>query len=400
MSVDMAVEGPATKSKASPSLAGWSVAREEVSPRLALEWDELSAEGVASPYQSRMWVMNFLKTAGKASAQEAAIMTVRDHAGSLLGLYPLTIKTEKMGRIACFVGEKHANYHMPLLKAAFAISLNAKSCHALMKDMAAALPGLDAFVFINQPRLWNDLVPPMITLAAWNSAQPAYALSLLPDADAAMERAMSTHARKGQRNKRRRLDELGKITLLKAEQPDQIEDVAQAFIAQKAARFADLRVEDPFAEDGIMDMLKLAAISADGHTAPAIAWHALLLNERIIATFIGAVDQNRYSGMATSFTSEEAPAKCSPGEALLVELIRDQAKQGRKIMDLGVGEARYKATFCDVRETMCESVLPVSAKGYLILARLQLKRMFKHAAQMFARRHPLAFKALRRIARP
>lgn len=393
---------PAANDRHSPRDAtpcGWVVACEIPSAELAGEWDALSAEGVASPYQSRSWVMSFLETAAKAAGQEPAIMTVRGADGALLGLFPLVVKTGRMGRIASFVGDKHANYHLPLLKPEFAATLAPRQCQQLMRAMGQQLPGLDAFVFINQPRRWNGIVPPLVALAAWNGAQPAYALSLLPDGEAAMERAMSTHARKAMRNKRRRLEDMGRITLLKAVTSDEINRVAEAFLEQKAARFADLGIADPFAEEGVMTMLTTAAMPREG-AEPSILWHALMLDGRIIASFVGAVDKQRYSGMATSFTADEALAKLSPGEALLAELILDQAQSGRQVFDLGVGEARYKTTFCDLSEAMCETVLPITARGYLVLALLQLRRMAKQAAIVFGRRHPTAFRALRRIARP
>jgi CelD/BcsL family acetyltransferase involved in cellulose biosynthesis len=51
--------------------------------------------------------------------------------------------------------------------------------------------------------------------------------------------------------------------------------------------------------------------------------------------------------MATSFDMASEIAKTSPGEILLVDLIKLKCHAGITVFDLGVGEARYKTTICD-----------------------------------------------------
>jgi CelD/BcsL family acetyltransferase involved in cellulose biosynthesis len=383
------------------SATDWQVGCATMTPQLAQEWDALCASGTASPYQSRRWVMDFMATAGKAAGEELALVTVRDRAGKLLALFALALAARRKARIASFVGAKHANYHMPLLDPDFAKALDRVAMHQLMKDVTAALArdgkAVHAFSFINQPWLWIGAPHPMSLIASWNGTQPAYAMSLREGALAAMERSMSSHARKSLRNKRRRLDEIGKVSLLTARDERDIVAIRDAFVTQKAARFEGLGIADPFAEPGVLEMLAAAAIStADGQ--PAIVWHGLMMDGAVIATFVGAVDGLRYSGMATSFDADHAAAKHSPGEALLVELLQEQATAGRRMFDLGVGEARYKTTFCDTRDAMFETVWPVSARGYAIMARLQLRRMAKQLAIRLGEKSPLLLKLARRMA--
>ncbi len=401
MSLALAIKEGDVQPAPAAMAAGWQVACAPMTPRLAGEWDALFASGTASPYQSRRWVMDFMATAGQAAGEELALVTVRGAGGALLALFALALPPPGKPRIARFVGAKHANYHMPVLDPAFARALDRKAMHNLMRDMAAALvqdgKAIHAFAFINQPWLWIGSPHPMSLIASWNGTQPAYALSLREGAAAAMERAMSSHARKGLRNKRRRLDEIGKVTLLVARNESEISLIRDAFVTQKAARFEGLGIVDPFAEPGVLDMLTAAAATgADG--PPAIVWHGLMLDGSVIATFVGAVDDLRYSGMATSFDADHPAAKHSPGEALLVELLQEQAAAGRRMFDLGVGEARYKTTFCDTRDAMFETVWPVSARGYAIMAKLQLRRMAKQFAIRIGQKSPLALKLARRIA--
>jgi CelD/BcsL family acetyltransferase involved in cellulose biosynthesis len=385
---DILAEAPAA---AAP---GWKAAREVMSAGLAREWDALASSGVASPYQSRRWVEGFIAHAGEAGDHHALI-TLRGESGALTGLFPFVLRQGKLGRTASFVGDKHANWHMPLMAPALSASLDTARSHRLLREIGALLPDIDAFTFINQPKSWNGAPAPLACLAAWAGTQPAYGLDISEGGEAAMARAMSKHARKNLRNKRRKLDEMGRLTLLQARSTSEIELVSASFARQKAERFAELGIPDPFAAPGMMDFLRSGA---EGE-APALVWHALMLEERPIAVFVGAVDAGRYSGMATSFVADPEIARYSPGEALLAELITAQAQAGRRMFDLGVGEARYKSSFCDLVEPVVETVMPLTARGHAIMAALQMKRMAKQAGIILQRRNPGLARLARRAMR-
>ncbi|MGL4728807.1 MAG: GNAT family N-acetyltransferase [Bosea sp. (in: a-proteobacteria)] len=389
--VGSSTEQDAPKSVVSPH--GWTLAREALTPQLAAEWDALAAQGVASPYQSRLWVEGFVRHVSFARQDAHVLITMRDGIGVLIGLFPLIMRAGKLGVVASFVGEKHANFHMPLITPELIARLDTKLSHHLLKDMGKLLPSVDAFSFFNQPRTWNGQPTPLACLAAWNGTQPAYGLSLEPDAEAAMTRAMSKHARKNLRGKRRKLDEMGRIWLMRADSAADVARISDAFVQQKTERFSELGIEDPFTETGIMDFLR---DGAQGNT-PALVWHALMLDERVIATFVGAIDGRRYSGMATSFISDTQIGRYSPGEALVAELIALQAAEQRTVFDLGVGDARYKASFCDMIEPMVETVMPITVRGYGILAMLQLKRMAKQTGIVMQRRNPVMARLLRKL---
>jgi CelD/BcsL family acetyltransferase involved in cellulose biosynthesis len=372
-----------------------NVAWEDLTDRLAHEWDALFALGVASPYQSRRWIQSYMAQVGAAQGDTHAFVTLREESGGLAALFPLVLRQTRLGRVASFIGDKHANFHMPLMMRSLSGSLDARRSHALLRDIGRLLPGLDAFSFFNQPKNWNGAPAPLACLAAWTGSQPVYALDISEGGEASMARVMSKHGRKNLRAKRRRLDDMGSIGLHRACTATEIMTLSSAFAAQKSARFADLGISDPFAAPGMMEFLRDAAKGED----PAVVWHALMLDERPIAIFVGAVDSRRYSGMATSFVADPEIAKYSPGEALLAELITDQADSGRAMFDLGVGEARYKASFCDMVEPVLETVMPLSARGHAILAALQLKRMAKQAGIILQNRNPRLARIARRVLR-
>ena len=109
---------------------------------------------------------------------------------------------------------------------------------------------------------------------------------------------------------------------------------------------------------------------------------------RILATFGGAVDGARFCGMWTSFETDPDLGRYSPGEILLHRLVGDQAARGRRALDLGVGEAGYKAKTCDETIELVEQVVPVSplSHGFVLASGLavRLKHRIKRSPRLWA----------------
>jgi CelD/BcsL family acetyltransferase involved in cellulose biosynthesis len=187
---------------------------------------------------------------------------------------------------------------------------------------------------------------------------------------------MSKHARKKLTTKRNRFAEFGPSELVQAQGASEIERVLDAFLAQKAARFAQMRLPDPFADPAIRAFLRQAALGSPGRT-PIVELYSLDLEGQPVATYVGAVQGSRFSGMATSFDLTSTAARTSPGEILLVELIKRKCRAGLTMFDLGVGEARYKTTICDDRDDLVDTFLPLTAKGRAYARFSQVKRALK-----------------------
>ena len=80
-------------------------------------------------------------------------------------------------------------------------------------------------------------------------------------------------------------------------------------------------------------------------------------------------------------------ARCSPGEVLLSLLVESKCRQGLKAFDLGIGEGRYKSTWCDRAEPLFDTLVPLTAKGRIFVmaeaARRRLKRVVKQNERLW-----------------
>lgn len=371
-----------------------SIAIETDITGLAETWRAFEATALATPYQSYDWVRPFADTIAAAHGMTLRYALVRDADGALLALLPLSVTGRTGFRFAEFIGGKHANYHMGLYAPAFAAQLDARLTAQLLTEIGGAIGGLDALAFVNQPVTWQGIDNPAALLAAGPSPSRSYKLALIAgDGDATLKRSMSSHARKKLKNKHSRFRDFGPSTLTRATTPDEIARVIDAFLSQKAERFRAMGVPDPFAEPVMRAFLERGA-TGDGSARPVIELYALDLDGRAVATYIGAFQGERFSGMATSFDMASETVKTSPGELLLAELIRLKASEGVAVFDLGVGEARYKTTFCDDHDDLVDSFLPLTLKGHLFARIARAKRELKRRIK----RSPVALKIAHRAS--
>lgn len=356
-------------------------------------WRNLEAgrDCVGTPYQRFDWVAAFVGSAHGTVGMESSlrIMVLRDAAGHALALLPTHVTRKHGIVVASVIGDKHANFHMPL----FASRNAAWSSQAFEAALTRAgrSAGIDVFALDHQPRFWDGLANP-IAANGQRCASDAYGLQLGPDSEATRRRAFSGDARKKLRAKERKLIEaVGPVNYRQAESPSQVSAILEAFCVQKAARFTEKGIANPYADAAIRDFLVQAASGGNktSGSEQAIEIHALTAarSDRILATFIGAVDRDRFSGMCNSFDADPEISRFSPGELLLYHLIGRQAAAGRKAFDLGIGEARYKASICDQTIELVETCIPVTPKGHLYRSGAMLlgrgKRQIKQSPRLW-----------------
>ncbi len=380
----------------SGATAAWTIDTVAID-QIEADWRALEANGVATPYQRYDWVRAYVSHAIMADGADARILKVRARNGQTVAILPFALRRAGGLKTVSFIGGKHANFHMGVFAPAFAASLDMAGARQLLNDASAALGGVDAFILHNQPHAWEGHANALALLDPQPSPSQAYKLSLMADCEATLQSSMSSHARKKHKNKRARFAELGTSRLIIAETAHERVRILEAFCRQKAARFAQMGVPDPFADAGVRAFMaqasKPSAAEPSPRTEPSLRLAALELNGKLVATYVGAVHQTRFSGMATSFEPDPAIMKVSPGEILLVEMIRAECKRGMTVFDLGVGEARYKTTICNQTEELADSFVAISAKGRLAASLLRLAQKAKGAIKQ----SPLVFSLVKRV---
>lgn len=386
---EQAVQVWATTSETSPTWSAQAVGFSDIET----DWRWLEQHGELTPYQTFDWVRSYAADALESDGATLALVVIRSAQARTLAILPLAVRTHLGLRTASFVGGKHANFHMAVFAPGVMQQLEADGARRMLRDAAAAIGGVDAFVLPCQPESWNGIANPFALIDGQPSANPAYKLVMDGDIEATFQSAMSPHARKKHKNKRARFAELGPSSLVVPQTDAGKEAILATFLRQKALRFAQMGIDNPFADDRVAAFLRRGAGLEGGQ--PALFLAALELNGDFVATYIGAEVRGRFSGMATSFEPDPVAMKYSPGEILLVDLIRHRFSHGMTVFDLGVGEARYKSTFCNQTDDLIDSFVAISLRGRLLAAAMRLATMAKGAIK----RSPRLYGALMSIKR-
>ena len=350
------------------------------------DWLELERNGLSTPYQHFALVSCWFEYLGKAAGVTPHIVVGEDERGRALFLLPLG--RERIGplTVARFAGGKHSNSNLGLWRRDYAPTVTRVDLDRIVGLIGRVDPSVDLLVLLNQPMEWDGVANPLAHLPRQDSPSSSHRGKLAPDFDALFQESMSSARRKKLRNKERALSKHGPIRYWRAETPDDVQRVLEAFFSQKAERMKELGLANVFAEAGVRKFIEAAATPADaGATgASSIEFYAASVGGVIVATFAGIASDHRFCGMFHSMISGEL-SHYSPGELLLVNVVRMCCERGYTTFDLGIGEAAYKKTFCGEAEQLFDSVVPLSGLGRIAApfwrTHLSLKRGIKHSSR-------------------
>lgn len=367
-----------------PSLPLVASVEVHADPRAALaDWRDLAAAASATPYQTPDWLLPWIDTVGAAIGIEPMIVVARNEGGQAMALLPFGLLRQGRLTTAVFLGAKDSNFNMGLFRSG-PLWTRAALLDLLRRAARASGRRVDLFALRNQPHGWEGAANPLLALPGQPSPSFAYKARLAPDPDAFFKAQLSRESRKKLRQKMNRLRAFGSVEVLEARTPAEIVEVLDAFVEQRTMRCAAYGLP--------VDEIPLLRRFLDRATAPAgpggeaagpVEFHGLRCGTRIVATLGGVRRGGRFSGMLTSFTAHADLKRTSPGELLLAEVMRHHCEKGTTTFDLGVGEARYKETYCPDVEPLFDSLVPLTPRGHVHARaealRLQAKRSIKQS---------------------
>ncbi len=349
------------------------------SPWRALE----GAAPLATPYQRYDFLALWQRHVGAACGIRPCIVVAFNALGTPLFLWPFGIRTIAGLRVAQFLGGKHANFNMGMWRREVAVRMVADELIAALGQLADRA---DIVTLINQPLTWGGTTNPFALLPQQRSANFGFSGALASDFDALLRARTNAAARKKMRKKERRLANYGPVHFARAGNADEVRWMLDAFFKQKAIRMRVLGIQDVFSAPGVRRFIEAAATEHGPSAAPPVELYALSVGDIIVATIGGMAGGGRFCAMFNSIAAGRFAVE-SPGEQLLVHLVRHCCERGLNSFDLGIGSARYKNLFCGDAELLFDSYLPLTARGRLsaivFSATAAIKRAIKQRAPLW-----------------
>jgi CelD/BcsL family acetyltransferase involved in cellulose biosynthesis len=355
------------------------VARVEIFNTMAAaesHWRALEqADTLATPYQRYDFLKLWQRHVGSESGISPFVVVGFNASREPLFLWPFG--SRHIGSLVSleFLGGKHANFNMALWRRDVAATIEAKELRKALRQLAGRA---DFIKLASQPLTWGGATNPFALLP--NQRAPNYGFSgtLVPDFDALLRARTNAETRKKMRKKERTLAGFGELRFERAVAPDDVRRVLDAFFKQKSARMRTLGVPDAFAVPGVRRFIEAAATEPATGGEPLIELYALLVDDIIVATMGGIVGGDRFCAMFNSIIQGRFAVE-SPGEQLILKLVRSCCERGLDTFDLGIGEARYKNLLCGDAEPLFDSYLPLSPAGRLFALALSIGATIKRA---------------------
>ena len=390
-SVDVALRPTDVERQAAPAdAAGVGIARIEIFDDFAAaapEWELLSGEAVASPFGRRAWIEAWHRHIGAPAGLSPLIAVARDARGGPLFLLPLTVRTGRLLTVARYFGGSHSQLNMALWRRDIAPALTADDLQGAFSSIARQR-GIDLFVLLNQPVLWDGRANPLVQLPHQASPDDVYRVDFDGETgDAAIKSRVKPALRGLLKSKEKKLAKLDGYRYFRAATAAEAERILAAFLTQKAAHLKAQGVRNAFTAPGVADFLHDACIDGLAAGKPAIELHAIEGGGEVLAVMGGVANAQRFSSMFNSYTLTEH-ARWSPGLIIIAHLMRACADRGIASYDLGAGYAPYKHYFCKTTDPLFDSVLAFSERGHiaaaLCRAGLAGKRWIKSSGPLWA----------------
>ncbi len=328
-------------------------------------WASFSENSAKTVYQTPEFLNSWLETVGHSDNINPLFIFMEDVKGGKLFL-PLGIKKNGVIKTAQFLGGKHANFNIPIFNDSALNWDGAQIKAALVK--AGKLANIDVFSFKNQPLSWQGTDNPFAKLQSQPSPSFGYGLGLLKDPDILISTRLSKEGRKKLRHKEKSISKLGNIQFLEALNSEQYQKMLNAYFDQKSLSFNSKNLSNPFEDQYVQNWLK---------NAKFLRLYAIELNGEYLSIWGVGHKNGHVSGMFTSYDIKNEAARSSPGEVLLVWIIRKLCFEGYHSIDFGVGEARYKDIWCDTRIELFDTYLSTGLTGFGPAVFMKLKGRVK-----------------------
>jgi len=358
-----------------------------MAPWRALE----SGDSLATPYQGYDILQSWHRHVGAHSGISPFIAVGFSAAGAPLFLWPLGRRTVAGLRVADFLGGTHANFNMAIWRREAAAKIGAKELHAVLESLAGQA---DILRLTNQPLSWAGTTNPFALLPHQPSPNFGFSGALARDFEALLRARTSATTRKKMRKKERMLASYGEVRFERANGVAEVWRVLDAFFKQKGARMKALGIRDVFAAPEVRRFIEAGATEHALAPQPPIELYALSVNDIVVATMGGIAAHGRFCGMFNSIAQGPYAVE-SPGEQLILNLVKDCCARGLDTFDLGIGEAQYKTLFCSDTEPLFDSYLPLTPGGRLLAAGFAASASVKRAIKQ----RPLLWSMVQRLRR-
>jgi len=356
----MAVEAFADHSQPNAHTAAVGPATVRLAHRIAdvaPVWAALEAGNIESPGQNSAFTRAWVEALGIAEADQFYLTAEID--GAALALLPLWRRHKHGVRMLTWFPGPHVGCNAPLVDATRLARLGSVGRTALWSAMLQELSGADLIYLKSVPQLSVDGVDIFAELGESITAETLYR-SQFASWEEANTTQRSKSRRKHDRQQGERLEALGQVEFEELRGTPETMPVLETLFRQRAARFVEMGVSDPFTEPGIRAFYESTLDPARGVD---VRFHVLRLNGEIVALRYNIAHGDRLFCLISSMSADPSIQTGSPGKQCLLRVMQTIFEAGWRVFDMGAGFTDEKRHWCNIQIPVRQHYVPLTPAG-------------------------------------
>jgi CelD/BcsL family acetyltransferase involved in cellulose biosynthesis len=321
-------------------------------------WRSLEEDCNHFVFQSYEWLAHWQRTVGQHSYGIEPTVVVVSDLRRPLALFPLGMRRIGGVKVLEFLGGAQSDYNSPLILPEVS---TADQFRVLWDKVLNELPAHDVRYFVRMPQQCGGSRNHFLDIASSFCEGSAYAATLPVSWDE-FRHKLPSKFQKDNARMIRRLSEMGRFKFVVAKTAFEFNNIIDAMFVQKERRYKETGARNILADTSTRTFYRELGECVGGDVK--IHLSALMLNEEILATHLGAVHQERFYYLFPTYAGE-AWAKFSPGRLLLENLVQWAIDNRLRTFDFTIGGEAYKEIWCDSEMTLYRVVEPLTVRGQI-----------------------------------
>ena len=324
---------------------------------VAAVWQALSAGSVDSPGQMPGFIRLWTEALKIPSANQVYVVATDD--GVPVALLPLQRRWEKGARVLSWFPGAHVGCNAPIIDTARLAAMMPARRRLLWHDMLRSVPGADVVYLKSVPEMPVNGVDLFAELGQSIAAETLHRVAFT-----SFEEADKTQRNKSRRKHDRqqgdKLEAMGAVSFEELDNGAAAVAALDTLFRQRAARFREMGVFDPFAVPAIRAFYDATARA--GSSVP-VKLHMLKLNGDVVAMRYNIVQGDRLFCLISSMSEDPALRPGSPGKQCLLRVMQTMFDEGFRVFDMGEGLTDEKRHWCNVQIPVRHHYIPITRRG-------------------------------------
>lgn len=336
-------------------------------------WDRAQNEMVGSPYQSPAFAEAYLSAESTDYKYSCSLLAVYDSTSQPILIWPFHLRLVGPWRVACSIGRNHANFSLPLFDPSAHERYLPSQLRRAVEDAAFAAD-IDLIYMPHAPAHWMGHANPLLDLENRLSINTARQAILTRDARSMLRTLRGKDSLKRMASKRRKLSELGTLTMRRAHNGADKRSLLADYRRLKDQWSASRLIRNEFS-DRKTTVFYESLVDCSNFNVWIIA-----IDGEVIGLCGGLLRDNHFS-LAIIASEQKRFASYTTGDILIEFVITELCNMGVASVDFGTGDAEYKRRWLPLSLPLVDIVHPVTVAGQVgaaaIIAGHKLKAAVK-----------------------